>query len=143
MREKLGKGLIFRACDQAVLALFKEISVIDDIGTSQMVPTLHADDERLNSHFMKPSVKSPVINLIRTGILLNPWRLEYTINLRTTLYDYMNQMLEQVVLLFNPTADLKIGNFKAHLDEIYVPPGDRFGLNVYVLKISVKLEGLE
>lgn len=79
---------VLKACDQAVLDLFGDVKVIDDVGTDHAVPIIMKSPERAVAWILQENVRKdntgvvnrirlPIMSLYRSGIALQLQRYTY------------------------------------------------------------------
>jgi hypothetical protein len=121
-------------CDEATMDEFRDFVVIDEQGNTHNVPIIWATDERAEAvmQSVKPSAKAryvlgecelgelvvdkirlPLMNIHNYNLHVQDGQIMiwYALTLRSLFREDMNQMLEQLIIKFNPLMKNKAGTY--------------------------------
>ena len=97
--------------NKAVKDLFEDIQVVDEAGKAHKVPLIWANNEKVMTIItdMK-NFKPPVMSILDTDIRLQDGQpvIAYELNCYTTYEEEMNQIIEQIILMFDNKGNCKL-----------------------------------
>lgn len=93
-------------CDQIVMEEFKDLMVVDDEGGTRKVGIIWGTDDKAFACYESGFIRLPHLNLYCVGYRPTAgtgFHVDYKLNCSATYMEDMNQIIEQVLVKFNPT----------------------------------------
>ena len=138
---------VLRKADHLVLDIFKRLVVINEDGYVSKVPVIYGTKEKLQGvPRLRDNIVLPLVGLCRKDIHTvkysgQAWLADYELTIWTFFQEDMNQILEQVMLPFNPSVSFEDRNVKrVNLEAIKYAESEERGDGMRILSYELFLQ---